>query len=42
MAVDRVGAAREQFQLALGVPGAAAHPAERAQALAGLDECEVS
>lgn len=33
---------REQFQLALGVPGAAAHPAERAQAVAGLDECEVS
>ncbi|MDW6060526.1 tetratricopeptide repeat protein [Streptomyces sp. FXJ1.4098] len=42
MAVDRVGEAREQFRMALGVPGAAAHPAERAQALAGLDECEVS
>ncbi|NUS83111.1 MAG: tetratricopeptide repeat protein [Streptomyces sp.] len=38
--VGRVGEARAQFQLALDVPGAAAHPAERAQALAGLDECE--
>ena len=41
-AAGRVGEAREQFQMALDVPGAAAHPGERAQALAGLGECEVS
>ncbi|ADI09526.1 transcriptional regulator, SARP family protein [Streptomyces bingchenggensis BCW-1] len=48
VAAGRVGEAREQFRMALDVPGAAAHPAEREQALAGLDgldgldECEVS
>ncbi|MEU1666024.1 BTAD domain-containing putative transcriptional regulator [Streptomyces sparsogenes] len=39
-AEGRVREAQEQFRLALAVPRASAHPDERAQALAGLEECE--
>ncbi|MFE3772529.1 BTAD domain-containing putative transcriptional regulator [Streptomyces sp. NPDC059122] len=38
-AAGRVAEAREQFRAALALPGAEAHPEERAQARAGLDAC---
>ncbi|MFG2139686.1 tetratricopeptide repeat protein [Streptomyces sp. NPDC048650] len=38
-AAGRVAEAREQFHTALALPGADEHPEERAQALAGLEEC---
>ncbi|MEU3529303.1 BTAD domain-containing putative transcriptional regulator [Streptomyces sp. NPDC038707] len=38
-AAGRVREAREQFRTALAVPGADAYPGERAQALAGLEQC---
>ncbi|MFJ9408812.1 hypothetical protein [Streptomyces sp. NPDC101393] len=38
-AACRVAEAREEFRTALALPGADAHPTERAQALAGLEEC---
>ncbi|WP_407288499.1 AfsR/SARP family transcriptional regulator [Streptomyces sp. BP-8] len=39
-AAGRLAEAREQFQTALAVPGAGEYPVERAQAIAGLDECD--
>ncbi|MDX3226266.1 AfsR/SARP family transcriptional regulator [Streptomyces sp. ME19-01-6] len=39
-AAGRVHEAREQFRMALDVPGASAHPGERAQAEEGLRDCE--
>ncbi|MGW8375123.1 BTAD domain-containing putative transcriptional regulator [Streptomyces sp. ODS28] len=41
-AVGRIAEAREQFRTALGVPGAAGHAKEHAEALEGLGECRAA